>query len=88
MGFVCSVFRLGLLIQSVRPLRPGQIFCGVVADLLSCVPGPSPGIFSARVGFLFARDFGLLFSRCVRGCFSCSGLLSVVHLCLACRENL
>jgi hypothetical protein len=52
------------------------------------VPGPSLGIFSARVGFLSARDFGLLFSRCVRGCFSCSRLLSAVHLCLACGENL
>jgi hypothetical protein len=76
LGFVCSVFPLGLLIRSARQFRPGQIFHGAVADLLSRAPGPSPGIFSARVGFLPARDFGFQLSHCVRDCCLCSGLFS------------
>jgi hypothetical protein len=73
LGFICSVFPLCFFIRSARPLRPGQIFCGVVADLLSREPVRRPG-FSARLGFLSARDFGLRFSHCVRSSCLCFGL--------------
>jgi hypothetical protein len=87
LGFVCSIFPLGLLIRSARPLSPGQIFRGAVADLLSLVPALRPG-FSQPSWFSSCSWFWFSVLLLCERVFYALVFLSAVCLCLARWENL
>jgi hypothetical protein len=88
LGFICIIFSLCFLIQSARPLKPGQIFRGAVADLLSRAPVRRPGFSQPDMVFflLMILVFGSLTVCAVVACALV--FLSVVRLCLARWENL
>jgi hypothetical protein len=88
LGFVCSVFPLGLLIRSARQFRPGQIFHGAVADLLSRAPVHRLGFSQPELVFFLLVI--LVFSYLtVCATVACALVfLADVRLCLACTENL